>query len=352
MCTSCSLQLSEHADHEYTQIIVLVGLIRQYFQRQQALHTHPGTGGLLTNTSLEASSRLRLPALSRAKDAIASSIENLKNRPSGRGSRFTKNKPTDKQQDDQVTQSLNVRSVSPLFSKKTNLDTLMAPIPTTPVKQRTKEEVRRERSWSGYSQSPRSSPDILDAIQTSRRGGSSQDKESETTSKLVQSVGPVPTEDVLKSPKAAEEVLKSPKKKKRTSFDLGDKSAEVEFKVPTTPMRRVKSQRPRDMRHDRQSKTPPATTSSHHSKKGFRKTHRRATSLAMPAYSSTWRQDIFESCNTPDKRHGSLTTENLRKSLTSTEHTHGTPTLMYMYSMLHVSKRSSDIQPCHGGLIV
>ena len=210
---------------------------------------------------MDTSSRLRVPALTRAKDAITNSIENLKNRPSGRGSRFHKTKTVDKQpNDDQVSQSLNARPISPLFSKKTNLDTLMAPIPTTPIKQRSKDEVRRERSWSGYAHSPHSSLDIqASSIRDLPQGN--KGVESEANSRLVQS------EEHALTKESTTKAKDDAPKKKRTSFDLTDKSVEVEFKAPTTPIRKMKSQRPRDLREERQSKTPPAPMSATSTKK-------------------------------------------------------------------------------------
>lgn len=299
--------MSEHADHEYTQIVVLVGLIRRYFMRQQELHTHPGTGVITPSSSSNSldtsSSRLRLPTLTRAKNALTTSIENLRNKPSDRGPRFFKSlrssasvdKPVEKMvEDKRGTQSLNVKTLSPLFSRKTALDTLMAPIPTTPVKQKTEEDTRRERTWSGFihKRSPRSST-IEDA-----------DTKGEHKP-LLQQIGK--DETGSPPPDKQDQPIVSEKHATFKLQDLNDKQTSPTSKTPSTPVRKIRSNRPRDrLKFQRHSLTPPArmsTSSPLETEPRFRKTHRRSTSYAFTV--SSWRQEIFESVNTPTKPNGS-----------------------------------------------
>lgn len=81
-------QQSEHVDHEFAQLVVLVALLRKHFEHQQEFHVH----GLAGETH---QSRQKLPggqdqraggaskkpsALERAKMKLASSFDNLKGR--------------------------------------------------------------------------------------------------------------------------------------------------------------------------------------------------------------------------------------------------------------------------------
>ena len=300
--------MSEHADHEYTQIVVLVGLIRRYFMRQQELHTHPGTGMIVSSSSSSSletsSSRLRLPALTRAKNALATSIDNLRNKPSDRGSRFFKSlrtsasvdKPVGKiVEDERVTQSLNAKTLSPIFSRKTSLDTLMAPIPTTPVKHKTEEDTRRERTWSGFihKRSPR--PSMLEDTDGKQKPLLEQEGKDETRSP---------------SPDGHRQIDQPVASEKHATFklqDFNDEQTSPTSKTQLTPVRKINSNRPRDrLKFQRHSLTPPArlsTSSPMETEPKCRRTHRRSTSYAHTA--SSWRQEIFESVNTPTKPDGS-----------------------------------------------
>ena len=160
-------QNSEHATQEFTQIVTLVALLRQHFQRQQDNHTHRafGAGGGLEDSS----ARLRVPALSRAKNALASSIDNLRTRQQQNNNQTTKKSSTKiangenrtaaaAASDERVSQSLSLPVHSPIFARKTKLDTLMAPISMSPSPFQEQKrlggplpvrEVQvRERSWS------------------------------------------------------------------------------------------------------------------------------------------------------------------------------------------------------------
>ena len=274
-------QHSEHADHEYTQIIVLVNLIRHHFQQRQDSHTHTGTGSITSShiTQDPAPSRL-LPALARAKIALASSFENLKNKQSDRNSKLFRSKMVS-----HGSHGYQSFPPSSLFSKKTTLDTLLSPIPTSPVaKQQTEEDVRRVRTWSGF---------------IHKSPGSSH-------SDLQETQGNSPTIDtpVESFSDSKETVASTPKKK--TSFQSNEN---MEFIIPSTPVRKILGTRPHSLRggkHDRHSihhplrkptLTPPPPDKKY-------RTHRRATSFAV----TSWRQEMFESC-TPDRGHNRSTSE-------------------------------------------
>ena len=127
---------------------MLVALLRQHFQHKQEKHAHRGllppkpvSNRRSSNSTVEESStRLNVPALTRAKMAITNSFENLRSK-SATEKRRKQNggdKNEDKVQEDQrdlQTESLNTRSLSPLFARKTNIDTLMAPVSTSPLKE-------------------------------------------------------------------------------------------------------------------------------------------------------------------------------------------------------------------------
>ena len=73
-------QASEHADHDFTQLVVLVSLIREHLQKKQKEHVHPAhtssSGGTLdTQQPLKPP---RLSKLERAKLALTSSFDNLR----------------------------------------------------------------------------------------------------------------------------------------------------------------------------------------------------------------------------------------------------------------------------------
>lgn len=161
-------QNSEHATQEFTQIVILVALLRQHFQRQQDNHTHRsfGAGGGLEDSS----ARLRVPALSRAKNALASSIDNLRTRQQQNNNQTTKKSSTKiangenrtataaAASGEMASQSLSLPVHSPIFARKTKLDTLMAPISMSPSPSQehkrlggplpVREVQVRERSWS------------------------------------------------------------------------------------------------------------------------------------------------------------------------------------------------------------
>lgn len=256
---------------------MLVALLRQHFQKKQEKHTHQGllppTLGSSKQPPLhgnsthheESSARLNVPALTRAKMAIASSFENLRSKPVTE--KKQKSKPPS-QQSDTHSQSLNLRSTSPLFARRTSIDTLMAPVSTSPMKQDDEVGKGRIRSWTAgvgeIWQRPRSK---------------------------LESSSDLPS-------KQQEEGLKAEQEEDNTKQD----SKKSVFKTP----RRFTAPRPRrrdfygsdEVRHLRHSLTPPASASV---EKYLHTGHRRSTSNIV---SSSWRQEIFDSVSTPTKLDG------------------------------------------------
>ena len=239
---------------------MLVALLRQHFQRRQEKHTHRG----LMATKLpshkppvhgnsvleESSSRLTVPALTRAKNAITSSFENLRSKPVT--DKKQRSKP-DSQQMDLCTQSLTGRTVSPLFARRTSINTLMAPVSTSPMGG---DGAGRERSWTAgvgeILRRPQSQIVVHDPSSTKdqSREKTNEDKGSE--------------KDVFKTP--------------HRSF---------------APSRRsFGSEKGRRLRH---SLTPPSSAADG---KYIRQGHRRSSSNVV---SSSWRQEIFDSVCTPTK---------------------------------------------------
>lgn len=100
-CHSLFLQSSEHADHEFTQLVVLVSLIREHLQRKQEGHFHPIHNVLDTSSTQQQPPKpSRLSKLERAKLALANSFDNLR-----RGSRST-------EKQEKLTKSLTVEDTS------------------------------------------------------------------------------------------------------------------------------------------------------------------------------------------------------------------------------------------------
>ena len=246
---TCGLcQSSEHADHEYTQIIVLVALLRQHFQRKQEKHTHrgllppkPTTAKAPSRVNSSAETRLTVPALARAKMAITSSFENLRSKP-----------PTEKKQKSKTEnqQSSDVyRSSSPLFARKTSINTLMAPVSTSPLR----EGGGRSRSWTaGVGEICRPAPVSLES---NNQGDKDQGKIQGDSDESEKQNG-------------------------------GDDKGVSETPMFTTPKKK-------DLQH-RHSLTPPSSSAEEFLFKG----HRRSTSTIT---FGSWRQEIYDSVCTPTK---------------------------------------------------
>lgn len=270
-------QTSEHADHEYTQIIVLVALLRQHFQRKQEKHTHrgllPQKSSSLSSISSsrppthpqhstveDSSSKLTVPALTRAKLAIANSFENLRSKPaSDRKRKTSQEKMLNDREVDRKTESLNVaRATSPLFSRKTNIATLMAPVTTSPMKA----PERRERSWTADLSKIPPLPSIPGTIASQKHGAETKEEHSDKSEQ----------KDLFKTPH-------------RISL----------------PKRRRSLHRSEEERYARHSLTPPSVSTV--DKYLLTRGHRRSSSNVI---SRSWRQEIFDSVTTPTKMDGGM----------------------------------------------
>lgn len=103
---SLFLQSSEHADHEFTQLVVLVSLIREHLQKKQEGHFHPIHNVLDTSSTQQQPPKpSRLSKLERAKLALASSFDNLR-----RGNRSAEKHP------EKLTKSLTIEDTSSTVS--------------------------------------------------------------------------------------------------------------------------------------------------------------------------------------------------------------------------------------------
>ena len=280
-------QSSEHATQEFTQIVTLVALLRQHFQRQQESHTHRGLG---TASGLdERSLKPKLPALSRAKNALASSFTNL---PTKKNS-VKSQKDSETAVDERASQSLNLPIHSPIFTRKTKLDELMAPIPLSPSTEKEKKmESRlaprlRERSWSDRLQKRKGreikiSNEETDSVkktdEAKQNGGEKDEKRKTLPPPLVSKKEQLSN----RRPKSPSPLATSPPATSQKKFEA----------MTTTPRRTPR----RGWRGNRSSRTPPAqmvsTPSADHQP---RLGHRRSTSY-------TCRAEIFESVHTPERR--------------------------------------------------
>lgn len=136
-------------DHDYTQMVALVAILRQHFQSKQENHTHPSIRTTEKQLSIEKSAntnRGRLSALERAKMALTSSFDNLRTRKqlkkAGSDDNSDRRSATP---EPQGSQSLNLPSnVSPILSKKTSVSSLLGPVSTGETAPN-----ELKRSWSG-----------------------------------------------------------------------------------------------------------------------------------------------------------------------------------------------------------
>ena len=280
------VQVSEHADHEYTQIIVLVALLRQHSQRLQDKHTHRGlvtskVGARLTGQRTGVSTtkagdgggegvvdtKLKVPAIARAKNMIANSFENLRSKPQALAEKPKKTSST------ALVTKPNAQS---LFSRKSSIDTLMSPV--------------RSKSSS-----------VDEDMNKEKRLQAKRDAEGRTRS-WTSCTGLLPPKLILDSEefeteKVADEEEPDNVETIRIDEPVGchEGAMTSHYALPKTPQ----GQRTRSLREAVQSRylslTPPSTSTSEGL---FSKQHRRAVSHEM---GSSWRQDIFESVVTPGK---------------------------------------------------
>ena len=106
---SLPTQSSEHADHEFTQLVVLVSLIREHLQKKQLEHIHPTLAPSSPGTPIAGSNQQlkppRLSKLERAKLALTNSFDNLR-----------KGSKTSEKQQRQLGRSLTTDDTSSSFS--------------------------------------------------------------------------------------------------------------------------------------------------------------------------------------------------------------------------------------------
>ena len=310
-------QISEHATQEFTQIVTLVALLRQHFQRQQDNHTHRAFGAGAGGGLEDSSARLKLPALSRAKNALASSIDNLRTRqqnnqttkkPSSNnktsGGEEKENRTVATAGDERVSQSLSLPIHSPIFARKTKLDTLMAPISMSPSPSQDGDKKlgsqlpvreKRERSWSESVKKHK-----IRELPTGSGGESppsprnkERDRSKERKAKgSRRSPPPVSSTKTGKEPSAPQRtkpvspLTSPPATSSRKKFETFHQTPR---RTPTLGLSSRKGKRA--------SRTPPAQMVSTPVEypPGVRRGHRRSTSY-------TCRAEIFESVNTPSER--------------------------------------------------
>ena len=349
VCVMVCVQSSEHADHEYTQIIMLVALLRQHFQRQQDKHTH---SGLITSKMEQAghrrsgrgrvgaedgSIRLRLPTLTRAKNVIANSFENLRSKPPL--------VPDKKAQMSAASVVVEEDKSEGLFARKTSINTLMSLVQSGTSSNREEEEEEggreqaqieeRSRSWTEGQVSPPS-------LHLQEQTQAEEDRVSQRSEQLSKEDGgrrpgmlvsppepvggregsstslPRPDEDrpglLLSLPAHVRErdgrlVTLPEREKEREGLlqslpsipaqDIGEtEDRYLLHKMQHVP--RARSLRELELRKDQRhlSLTPPSSAAVSNEGK-FHKEHRRAVSYSI---GSSWRREIFESVVTPTKK--------------------------------------------------
>ena len=237
----------------------------------------------------ESSLKPKLPALSRAKNALASSINNLPVKKNNVKSR----KESERAGEERASQSLSLPVHSPIFTRKTKLDDLMAPIPVSPATEKEKKlESRllpktRERSWSDRLQKHK----VREMAASDGESNSIKDKDEAKESEGEKSnkrrrTSPIPPLTVKeqvgsRSPRSPSPLTTSP-----------PATSQKKYESLTTPRRTPK----RGLRGNRSSRTPPAQmVSTPMADQRWRWGHRRSTSY-------TCRAEIFESVNTPERK--------------------------------------------------
>lgn len=305
-----SPQASEHATQEFTQIVMLVALLRHHFQKQQESHTHRGIGTVRSGME-ETSSRLKLPAFARAKNALASSIDNLRTR------QQNNNNQTGKKEikasngsgsavavggEDRASQSLTLPVHSPIFTRKAKLDDLMAPIAMSPSPSSEKKlggsrlpAAMRERSWSDRLQKRklRELSVVVDGSppDNSEKEKGEKDKKKKTKgSSRTPPSPPATNKDGLSTPKRSRSpspltIIPPTMNQKRP--DNNNNNLQMPRRAPMLGLKGTRSKR--------SSRTPPAQMASSPMDLQLRRGHRRSTSY-------TCRAEIFESVNTPERR--------------------------------------------------
>ncbi len=170
---------------------------------------------------------------------------------------------------DMRTESLNMRSLSPLFARKTNIDTLMAPVSTSPLKEAM--ERGRGRSYTaGAGKILRAQPLPPLNSKTLEKGKEEKKKHKGSSGEPAVSGGEGDSEQ-------------------RAEGSGEEKEVKTPHRSIVTKRRSLSEKR--GMRH---SLTPPSGTSVDNLGRG----HKRSTSNIV---SRTWRQEIYDSVCTPGK---------------------------------------------------
>lgn len=269
--------------------------MRQHFQKRQEKHTHrgllpPKVGRRLTadHNAEEISGRLAVPALTRAKLAITNSFENLRSKPTADKKQKSLMKAEEEQQqqqqlqqkDDQLSQSHD-RSLSPLFSRKSHIDTLMAPVTTSPFKG-DKDTTKRNRSWTDM---------------TSGLGKMRQLSHA--------SVVKVSNNNKTSARKILQEEQDREKEQEQATQN---KKSDGMVKTPTRLTPVLKKRNLHQVSDARHCMTPPASSSE--DKYGFSRArgHRRTSSHGI---TRSWRQEIFDSVSSPTKLDSAISNNDI-----------------------------------------
>ena len=287
-----------------------MALLRQHFQRQQDNHTHRAFGARAGGGLEDSSAKLKLPALSRAKNALASSIDNLRTRqqnnqstkkPSTKASEENRAAAANGGTDEKVSQSLNLPVHSPIFARKTKLDTLMAPISMSPSPSQDGEKKLggqlplrevRERSWS-ESIKKHKIRELTIGNESPPSPGKERDRLKDKKAKGRRRTPPSPP---ISSTKTGKEPGTPRKTRAVSPLASPPAASQKKFDTFQTP-RRTPKLGLSNQKGKRASRTPPAQMVSTpvDYPPGVRRGHRRSTSY-------TCRAEIFESVNTPSER--------------------------------------------------
>ena len=137
------VQSSEHADHEFTQLVVLVSLIREHLQKKQQEHIHPiansDAADTLQTKNHQPVKPVRMSPLERAKLALTSSFDNLRKGSAG--------KTTEKRQR-QFGKSLTTEDATATVPLLATEDRRASLDPKLLAEKRGRSKLALERSWS------------------------------------------------------------------------------------------------------------------------------------------------------------------------------------------------------------
>ncbi len=303
-------------DHEYTQLVVLLALLRRHFHQKQVHHTHttasqldPSSDNQITRQRANTGGKpLRTSALERAKMALASSFDNLRGRGAERRNlrnrkSMSLNQPdtSDKApepQEGKATQSVNLPPLSPLFARKSDFETLASPAQAQP-KGRTGQQSQAEGEGPQLRQRSESFRIYRRKfVRTSGDGSQSEKEGSKTRLSASDAIAPSALSGSSDDLSAVSSCSTSPQPSPPPSppkvdlFASHSFTSSADFKTPSRgPVRRKPPYRRAmtGLPTQRQTVTPQSSSAVTAS---ARLGHRRSVS---------WRQDMFEQCATPTK---------------------------------------------------